>query len=316
MNYGSIDGSNGFKDLDHLEHDMEESLKDVGIDDGNDGVPNRLTKKQGIASSSLSILFLVAVAFLSMLFYHLSRCTTGIAGIYKPSMALAPTSATTSKAKGVNSKHHAKEETFEVPFPHVDRSDYSVPASSIVDPLLFSQSLRGSDQNSSIGSNSSSRLLKVPFPTGAFWTNLVIKPTADQLLSYPVMAYPYGYKWNPSMIQVSYPALRHLMDHLSIRDIFNPDLSLCTKEEVSNRHVQYFDQMSVTLRFEQSLQETVEEKGLWETYLVQGSPYVTARYENMTPVIHPLSIFKGISCIETEDRDSGNLCMNLDSGKV
>jgi endoglucanase Acf2 len=189
----------------------------------------------------------------------------------------------------------AADEGTEIPFPHVDRSQFGkkpVPASSIVDPQLFSSSLRGHGENSS-------SLLKVPFPTGAFWTNLVMEPTADLLLSYPIIAYPYGFKWNPNMLQVSLPSLRRLMDSVSIRDIFNADLTLSSMENVSQRFIQYFDPLSVTLRFQSS------DDILWETFIVQGSPYVTARYENMTPKIQALSIFQGISCLRN------NYCTNL-----
>lgn len=34
----------------------------------------------------------------------------------------------------------------------------------------------------------------------------------------------------------------------------------------------------------------------WETYLVQGSPYVTMKVKELTPVITALSIFESISC--------------------
>ena len=92
-------------------------------------------------------------------------------------------------------------------------------------------------------------LLRVPFPSEAFWTNLVIQPTPDRGLSYPIMSYPYGYKWNPSLLQVSYPPLRRLSDDISIRDIFNPDLTFSTEETITKRNIVRFDPLSVTLRY-------------------------------------------------------------------
>ena len=106
-----------------------------------------------------------------------------------------------------------------VPFPTVDRKDYSVPASDIVFPELFHSSLKHNSDETK-GTPGPKPYLKVPFPTGAFWTNLVVRPTPDQGLSSPVMAYPYGYKWNPSGMQVSYPPLRRVSSDTAMIDIF------------------------------------------------------------------------------------------------
>ena len=179
-------------------------------------------------------------------------------------------------------------EAQKVPFPYVDRSEYNaLHASDIVNPELFDPSLR---DNSSSGG-----LLTVPFPTGAFWTNLVLtKSTSDQGFSYPIMAYPYSYRWSSLKVQVSYPPLRRLMDPISIRDIFNPDLTLDVLESTKSRHVTAFDPLSVTLRY--STTTTEDASAYWETYLVQGSPYVTMAYEKTTPSLTALSIFKSFSC--------------------
>lgn len=194
-------------------------------------------------------------------------------------------------------------EKSEIPFPHIDRAEFGkkpIPPSTIVNSDLFSSSLLGDG----------GRFLKVPFPTGAFWTNLVTEPTSDHLLSYPVMAYPYGFKWNPDVLQISLPSLRRLMDKVSIRDIFNPDLTLTTVETVKQRYIDYFDPLSVTLRFQEA------ETAWWESYIVQGSPYVTARYENLTPVIRALSIFQGVSCLDSASNDSCTLLNNGDTEQV
>jgi endo-1,3(4)-beta-glucanase len=182
-----------------------------------------------------------------------------------------------------------------IPFEHVDRAEYgSTPAQDIVDPTLFDPSLRGD--------SSSDALLNVPFPTGAFWTNLVLY--YQSTFSYPIMAYPYGYKWSSSEIQISYPPLRRLMDEISITDVFNPDLTLSAMERATDRHVMSWDPLSVTLRYyistnredDDTTSSKAEKEGYWETYLVQGSPYVTLAYKNATPVISALSTFEGITC--------------------
>mmetsp|Transcript_4781 Transcript_4781/g.9127 ORF Transcript_4781/g.9127 Transcript_4781/m.9127 type:complete len:1047 (+) Transcript_4781:1869-5009(+) len=204
-----------------------------------------------------------------------------------------------------------------VPFKSVDRKELSVDASQIVFPDLFHSSLRLPKNSSKVDINGTSSplpLLKVPFPTGAFWTNLVIAPTSDREFSYPVMSYPYAYKWNPSMMQVSYPPLRRLTDKISIRDIFNPDMTFGTEEDIIKRNIVRFDPLSVTLRFySHQVNPHIEENGsdpdpkssYWESYLVQGSPYITAKFNDVTPIFTPLSIFNDFGCA-WDDVDNKN----------
>jgi endo-1,3(4)-beta-glucanase len=202
-----------------------------------------------------------------------------------------------------------------VPFPSVDRSQYSnVPPKDIVHPELFHSSLLVSHENSSTISSTTTSVpsskslpsiqpvLNVPFPTGAFWTNLVIKPTSDRDFSYPIMTYPYGYKWNPTMMQVSYPAVHRMADSISIRDIFYPDMTFGSVEPAVKRNIVRFDPLSVTLRFYGNETKDVDNtKSYWESYLVQGSPYVTTFYNGMTPMLRPLSTFHTLSCPRDEN---------------
>lgn len=180
--------------------------------------------------------------------------------------------------------------TFQMPFPRVDRSDYGDPVSRIIDKKLFHPSLHynGSD---------SSREFIFPFPTGAFWTNLVLDPTPDRGFSYPAVVYPYAYKWSASLLQVSYPTRHRKEDTRGIHDYFFPDLTLGTTETTSERHITRFDPLSVTLRYT----HTTGSGGYWETYLVQGSPYITVKYHNAAPSIRALSVFNDIYC----PRDDG-----------
>ena len=220
--------------------------------------------------------------------------------------------------------------TLAIPFPKVDRAAYGDPADKIVDTSLFDPRLLGvspsstqaddDDSGEPDGTGTSSAnstrlrhlaaaknvqsatsLLKVPFPTGAFWTNLVLKSTTDQGLSYPIFAYPYGYKWSSSKLLASYPPLRRKIDSTSIRDVFQPDLTFGSAEEVLMRHVVSFDPLSVSVRFLNSEHE--ERSSYWESYIVRGSPYVTIKYRAATPMISPLSNFKSVMCPRD---DSGN----------
>jgi len=218
-----------------------------------------------------------------------------------------------------------------VPFPAVDRSDYNDDASTIVFPELFHPLLRyhpskdtksaSKNEISSINSDlpecqgsTGCPLLNIPFPTGAFWTNLVIEPTTDRGISYPIMVYPYGYKWSPTMMQISYPPLNRLKDSISIRDIFNPDMTLSIAETVTRRNVIDFDPLSVSLRFysgsgysaedgtsSTSDYDNYDNVPYWESYLVQGSPYITATYMDVTPILSPLSVFQNFVCPRDEN---------------
>ena len=102
-----------------------------------------------------------------------------------------------------------------IPFPVVDREKYNDPATSIVDPNLFDPVLLFKGTAASARTNRTvDPLLKVPFPTGAFWTNLVVTPTSDKGLSFPIVVYPYAYKWSKTLLQASYPPLRRKVDKI------------------------------------------------------------------------------------------------------
>ena len=230
-----------------------------------------------------------------------------------------------SSSNGASSDDVSVTTTLAIPFPKVDRAAYGDPAEKIVDTTLFdprllgtpsSQSQGGDEESKEPGNTTSTRLrhlaavkniqsatslLKVPFPTGAFWTNLVLKSTTDNGLSYPIFAYPYGYKWSASKLLTSYPPLRRKIDSKSIRDVFQPDLTFGSAEEVLMRHVVSFDPLSVSVRFLNS--EHQERTSYWESYIVRGSPYVTIKYRAATPMISPLSNFKSVMCPRD---DSGN----------
>jgi endoglucanase Acf2 len=171
-----------------------------------------------------------------------------------------------------------------MPFQRVDRGGYGDPVSGFIDKTLFDPTFinrRG---------RSSSREFIFPFPTGSFWTNFVLSPTADRGLSYPVVVYPYAYAWSQELLQVSYPAAHRHEEPTMIHDYFFPDLTFSSQEGAISRHVTHFDALSVTLRY------STAQAGKWETYLVQGSPYVTIRYDNASPIIHAPSTFTNVGC--------------------
>jgi hypothetical protein len=202
-----------------------------------------------------------------------------------------------------------------IPFPKVDRINYNDPASMIVNLDLFDPSLfyQGTKDRSPRGiGDAVDPILKVPFPTGAFWTNLVLKPTADRGFSYPIVVYPYAYKWSDELLQASYPAMHRRIDSISIRDTFEPDITFTSDESIVSRHITRFDPLSVSARF------NLDSAGYWETYMVQGSPYITLSFQKASPIIKALSIFSNFTCpIDSDDIYNGTLdfTMNEDSAE-
>lgn len=112
-----------------------------------------------------------------------------------------------------------------------------------------------------------------PYPTGAFWTNLVVK-TGDGAVG----VHPYGVKTLDMGVQVSYGATRRWVSPLSIADSFACDLQLSSSQGYLGRSVESFDNISVTMSYKVV-------GGKYKTHLVKSSPFVTVVYEGATPVI-------------------------------
>jgi len=190
-------------------------------------------------------------------------------------------------------------QSFDIPFPQVDRADFGDPVESFVNMELFSSRLirdvaaiDAAENDSENDVSHSSRSFSLPFPTGAFWTNLVVQLPMGDIMSYPVAVYPFAYRWSSSSLQVSYPAGHRVIGEKLIQDLFIPELTLATKEEIIKRHIVDYDPFSVTLRYVSSLLPNA----YWETVLVQGNPYVTLTYTKQTPILKPLSIFSDVQC--------------------
>lgn len=185
--------------------------------------------------------------------------------------------------------------TMSIPFSHIDRSTTNDPV-----PHFLVKDLLAPEFHAKPGSPHD---FIFPFPTGAFWVNFVLPPTADRGLSYPVAVYPYAYKWSNTLLQVSYPVRHRQVDKISVHDYFFPDLTFAVSEQTESRYVTQFDPLSVTLRYNTDSSNAgrgdKSQEGsasFWETYLVQGSPYVTIKFESASPVIQAFSIFKNVIC--------------------
>jgi len=187
-------------------------------------------------------------------------------------------------------------ESFVVNFKTVDRSKSSDPVKLFLRTDLFHQELlyKGNDPI---------RVFQFPFPTGAFWTNLVLTSSNGHGPSDPVAVYPYAYKWTDTSMVASYPALHREEDSKAIHDYFVPDLTFESNEHAQQRYVTSFGPLSVTLQFRTTSSSSTGkasslEKGSWQSFLVQGSPYITLEYNYVSPRIKALSTFNDVMCPE------------------
>lgn len=117
-------------------------------------------------------------------------------------------------------------------------------------------------------------VVQKPFPTGAFWTNLVVK-NGDG----PIGVLPYGIKTIETGIQVSYGPSRRVVTQYFISDPFNIDLQISAVQGYVSRSVESYDNSSVTMAYK------TNNGGKYKTHLVKGSPFITVVYDNTTPVI-------------------------------
>eukprot|EP01038_Epipyxis_sp_PR26KG_P003988 gene3988-5712_t len=113
-----------------------------------------------------------------------------------------------------------------------------------------------------------------PYPTGSFWTNLVVR-NGDGAIA----LHPYGIKTLDTGIHISYGATRRSVSRTAIIDSFASDLQISTTQGYLSRSVESYDNISVTMGY-----KTVG-LGKYRTHLVKGSPFITVVFENTTPII-------------------------------
>ena len=239
-----------------------------------------------------------------------------------------------------------------IPFERISRKSFDA-VSKILDVelfhpnLLYRENVKKALQSEGGGSGSTPMepFFKFGFPTGAFWTNLVLLPVVvnekkgetsttpmqqsqqqqneqqsqpqkqqqgkrtlisstnpkntqvENQYSYPIVAYPYSFQWSSSgKLQVSYSASRRTIKPNSIQDAFAPDISFGSAQDITARHVTTFDSLSVSLRFYHNQDNIHSDRGYWESFIVQGSPYITVKYNGLTPELTALSDFVDIVC--------------------
>ncbi|CAH0520355.1 unnamed protein product [Peronospora belbahrii] len=134
--------------------------------------------------------------------------------------------------------------------------------------------------------NSSSSLLSpkllsdIPFPTGAWWTNLVLAEGQSAVASMP-----YLYKIINEKLHVSFPfrvvSPKDIVEGFLSQMVISSQATQLSTYPVAH-HVVNFDAFSTTVRFSRN---EIEE---FRVYLVRGSPYITMEYTRSRPVVEAM----------------------------
>jgi len=198
-----------------------------------------------------------------------------------------------------------KELTSDLPYPAISRDSINAKGSP---NRMFDMDLFVPDMKKTL----------LPFPTGAFWTNFVLKRDPSQnsnnnqdwagQLSDPVIVYPYAFKWNQGIIAISYPSFRRIVQPYVIQDVFWPDISFSVSEGVVSRKILSYDHLSVTLRMNAPRIATENEAvSFFDMYMVQGSPYITGKFTRSSPKLDALSVWDKVGCV-SDYAHVGGLC--------
>jgi endo-1,3(4)-beta-glucanase len=116
----------------------------------------------------------------------------------------------------------------------------------------------------------------IPFPTGAWWTNLVLDKGDN-----PVSTMPYMFKIEGGKLKVGYP-FRVVLPRIIQNGFVSEIIVTGNAKSRWQQQVVGFDAFGVALQFTAPQQP---DAGSFTTYLVRGSPYVTTEFNNAVPVI-------------------------------
>jgi len=115
--------------------------------------------------------------------------------------------------------------------------------------------------------------LQAPYPTNSFFTNIGLNATY-----FPIAPYPYHIKLDDSGVTISFSQWKSVTrSYITTPFIGNLIMSA---SESSSMHINSYDQLSVTLKWEQ-----IGGSGSLLSPIVRGSPYITMIYNSMTPVL-------------------------------
>lgn len=190
-------------------------------------------------------------------------------------------------------------------------------------PLQLSTSLFAASEHlpldahvASTTSEGSPKLLAdVPFPTGAWWTNLVLAEGQSAVVSMP-----YVHKILDEKLHVSFPF--RVVAPRSIVEGFIAQMVVSSQAPTStlplSHHVVNFDAFSTTVRFSRGQAEE------FRVYLVRGSPYITMEYTRSHPVLEAkdglqINRFKkrqGLTLMNGDDVPFATFAAELNNGQT
>ena len=145
-------------------------------------------------------------------------------------------------------------------------------------------------------------------PTNAFWTNFVLDSGLGNVGVYPyIVAVSEKYHG----LRVSLP--RQLDGSTCVMDSIDDDLVIGAAAEPTNRHVSGFDDLSVTLVMEHSSDASISYA------LVRGSPFISANYSRLAPVIRTTHVVLSVNNLTSEgalETDTLRISMNNDQVNI
>ncbi|KAE8909736.1 hypothetical protein PF003_g5835 [Phytophthora fragariae] len=159
-------------------------------------------------------------------------------------------------------------------------------------------------------------LADVPFPTGAWWTNLVLAEGQSAVASMP-----YVHRILDEKLHVSFPfrvvAPRDIVEGFISQMVVSSQAAQTSKLPVAH-HIVNFDAFSTTVRFSRGQAEE------FRVYLVRGSPYVTMEYSHSRPVVEAMdglqiTRFKkleGLTLMNGEDVPFATFAAELNNGQT
>ncbi|KAG6959362.1 hypothetical protein JG687_00008832 [Phytophthora cactorum] len=160
-------------------------------------------------------------------------------------------------------------------------------------------------------------LADVPFPTGAWWTNLVLAEGRSAVVSMP-----YVHKILDEKLHVSFPfrvvSPRVIEEGFIAQMVVSSQARTQTSTLPLSHHVVNFDAFSTTVRFSRGQAEE------FRVYLVRGSPYITMEYTRSRPVLEAkdglqINRFKkleGLTLMNGDDIPFATFAAELNNGQT
>ena len=145
---------------------------------------------------------------------------------------------------------------------------------------------------------------KRPFPTGAWWTNLVVggPSSAGDGLG-PAFATPYAVSVLPDKgVALSYGEVLVGPFNDSITLAAGDDLSVSLGGGVAKRYVEAWDDLTMTMRLE------TKDGAALDALFARGSPYVTFRVNNAIPTFKSAALFFDVVAVPAANGTAPREC--------